>query len=171
MEIFSWLPSTVTTLKVRGFHLLQSQGGNDEQGGVSFPSLKVLEVVFCGASDSNLLHLACLCPSLTHFTVGVSMTPPPGPGPQPQAPQQGMVASHLHSLCHNTSLVQCTVLVKVGEEWIQIDGRDLLGELVLGSGSETLRKIVLYPICGICGNGLRRFILPFFRLMFQTTFP
>ena len=100
------------------------------------------------------------------------MTPPPGPGPQPQAPQQGMVASHLHSLCHNTSLVQCTVLVKVGEEWIHIDGRDLLGELVLGSGSETLRKIVLNPICGIRGNGLRRFILPFtlLRLVFSTTF-
>ena len=166
-ELLSWLPSTVTTLKVRGFHLLQSQGGNEEHGGVSYPSLKVLEVVFCGASDSNLLHLACLCPSLTHFTVVVSMTPPPGPGPQPQAPQQGMVASHLHSLCHNPSLVQCTVLVKVGEGWIQIDDRDMLGELVLGSSSETLRKIVLFPIRGICGNGLRRFILPFTHLRFE----
>ena len=168
-ELLSWLPSTVTTLKVRGFHLLQSQGGNEEHGGVSYPSLKVLEVVFCGASDSNLLHLACLCPSLTHFTVVVSMTPPPGPGPQPQAPQQGMVASHLHSLCHNPSLVQCTVLVKVGEGWIQIDDRDMLGELVLGSSSETLRKIVLFPIRGICGNGLRRFILPFTHLRFESS--
>ena len=159
-ELLSWLPSTVTTLKVRGFHLLQSNSGNEEHGGLSYPSLKILEVVFCGASDSNLLHLACLCPSLTHFTVVVSMTPPPGPQPQPQAPQQGMVASHLHSLCHNPSLVQCTVLIKVGEGWIQIDDRDMLGELVLGSSSETLRKIVLFPIRGICGNGLRRSVLP-----------
>jgi len=159
-ELLSWLPSTVTSLKVRGFHLLQSHaGGNEEHGGLSYPSLKILEVVFCGASDSNLLHLACLCPSLTHFTVVVSMTPAPGHGgPQPQAPQQGMVASHLHSLCHNPSLVQCTVLVKVGEGWIQIDDRDMLGELVLGSSSENLRKIVLFPIRGICGNGLRSLV-------------
>ena len=114
-ELLSWLPSTVTTLKVRGFHLLQSHGGNEEHGSLSYPSLKILEVVFCGASDSNLLHLACLCPSLTHFTVVVSMTPAPGGPQQPQAPQQGMVASHLHSLCHNPSLVQCTVLIKVGQ--------------------------------------------------------
>ena len=67
-----------------------------------------------------------------------------------------MVASHLHSLCHNPSLIQCTVLIKVGEGWIQIDDRDMLGELVLGSSSESLRKIVLFPIRGICGNGLRR---------------
>ena len=186
-ELLSWLPSTVTTLKVRGFHLLQSHGGNEEHGSLSYPSLKILEVVFCGASDSNLLHLACLCPSLTHFTVVVSMTPAPGGPQQPQAPQQGMVASHLHSLCHNPSLVQCTVLIKVGqglitttitpaititinlttttkvgEGWIQIDDRDMLGELVLGSSSETLRKIVLFPIRGICGNGLRRSVLSHF---------
>ena len=52
-----------------------------------------------------------------------------------------MVASHLHSLCHNSRLVQAIVLVKVGEGWIQIDDREMLGGLVLGAVSEHLRKV------------------------------
>lgn len=34
----------------------------------------------------------------------------------------------------------------------------MLGELVLGSTSESLRKIVLFPIRGICGGGLRSLV-------------
>ena len=34
----------------------------------------------------------------------------------------------------------------------------MLGELVLGSTSEHLRKIVLFPIRGICGGGLRSLV-------------
>jgi len=75
-----------------------------------------------------------------------------------QPPQHGLVASHLHSLCHNPHLVQCSVLVKVGEGWIQVDDRNMLGELVLGSSSEKLRKIVLFPIRGVCGGGLRSLV-------------
>jgi hypothetical protein len=112
--------------------------------------------VFCGSSDVNLLHISCLCPSLESLTVVVSMTAAPNPGGPPLA--QGMVASHLHSLCHNSGLVQCVVLVKIGEGWIQIDDREMLGELVLGSSSESLRKIVLFPIRGICGGGLRSLV-------------
>ena len=66
-----------------------------------------------------------------------------------------MVASHLHSLCHNSHLVECIVLIKVrqllllllllllqvGEGWLQVDDKDMLGELVLGSSSEALRKV------------------------------
>lgn len=31
--------------------------------------------------------------------------------------------------------------MKVGEGWIQVDDRNMLGELVLGSSSEKLRKV------------------------------
>ena len=42
-------------------------------------------------------------------------------GEAPQAPEgQGLEASHLHSLCHNSSLVKCVVLVKAGNGWIQV---------------------------------------------------
>ena len=64
------------------------------------------------------------------------------PNAPPQPPQHGMVASHLHSLCHNSSLVEAIVLVKVGEGWIQIDDREMLGELVLSSASQHLRKVI-----------------------------
>lgn len=50
------------------------------------------------------------------------------------------------------------MLIKVGEGWIQVDDREMLGELVLGSTSESLRKIVLFPIRGICGGGLRSLV-------------
>ena len=70
-------------------------------------------------------------------------------------PQQGLVSSHLHALCHNDSLEEVVILVKQGEGWIQMNEREMLGELVLGSTSEHLRKIVLFPLRGICGGGLR----------------
>merc|ERR1719309_816660 len=84
-DLLSWLPTTVSKLKVRGFHLLHSGSESDqvEGGGPSYPSITHIEVVFCGASDPHLLHVACLCPNLQHFTVVVSMTAaggvPPGP--------------------------------------------------------------------------------------------
>ena len=113
-----WLPKTVHTLKVRGFHLLRrvvlDPGSQQSWQGVSYPSLRNLEVVFCGSSDKDLLHVCRLCPGLEHLTIVISMTPGHGGGQVPgQPPQHGLVASHLHSLCHNPHLVQCSVLVKV----------------------------------------------------------
>merc|ERR1712110_1245291 len=87
-------------------------------------------------------HCCCLCPNLTSLTVVVSVKP-----------TQGLVSSHLHALCHNASLEQVVVLVKQGEGWIEMKG-----ELVLGSTSERLRKIVLFPLRGICGGGLRSLV-------------
>ena len=109
-----------------------------EGSGPTYSQLRTLEIVFCGSSDKDLLHVCCLCPSLEHMTVVVSMSPAQ---PPQQPPQHGMVASHLHSLCHNSRLVQAIVLVKVGEGWIQIDDREMLGGLVLGAVSEHLRKV------------------------------
>ena len=68
---------------------------------------------------------------------------------------QGLVSSHLHALCHNASLEQVVVLVKQGEGWIEMKEREMLGELVLAASSEHLRKVVLFPLRGICGGGLR----------------
>ena len=73
-------------------------------------------------------------------------------------PSPGLVSSHLHALCHNASLEQVVVLVKQGEGWIEMKEREMLGELVLGSTSERLRKIVLFPLRGICGGGLRSLV-------------
>jgi len=157
-DVLGWLPSSVQNLKIRGFHLLRRVQAEIQEGtGPTYNNIKLVEIVFCGSSDVNLLHISCLCPSLEHLTVVVSMTSVPTAAP-PQPPTQGMVASHLHSLCHNSALVQCIVLIKVGEGWIQVDDREMLGELVLGSTSETLRKIVLFPIRGICGGGLRSLV-------------
>jgi len=160
-DVLSWLPQSVSTLKVRGFHLLHrpgAPGGGEEGSGPKYPSVKSVEIVFCGSSDPNLLHISCLCPDLEKLTIVVSMIGSPTVAGPPGPPTQGMVASHLHSLCHNNSLVECVVLVKVGEGWIQIDDREMLGELVLGSSSDNLRKIVLFPIRGICGGGLRSLV-------------
>jgi len=158
-DVLSWLPPSVKNLKIRGFHLLRRiQSEIQEGSGPSFNNLKSVEIVFCGSSDTNLLHISCMCPNLKHLTVVVSMTSTPNNNTPPQPPTQGMVASHLHSLCHNSSLVQCIVLIKVGEGWLQVDDREMLGELVLGSTSENLRKIVLFPIRGICGGGLRSLV-------------
>ena len=46
--------------------------------GASYPSLKTLEVVFCGSSDKDLLHVCRLCPGLEHLTIVISMTPGQG---------------------------------------------------------------------------------------------
>ena len=124
-DVLGWLPKSVHTLKIRGFHLLrrvnlEPEGGRDHP---TYPHLRNLEVVFCGSSDRDLLHVCCLCPGLEYMTVVVSMTSAGGaapPGQPPQPPQHGMVASHLHAVCHNPALVQCIVLVKVGEGWIQV---------------------------------------------------
>ena len=119
--MLGWLPSSVQNLKIRGFHLLRRVQAEIQEGaGPTYNNLKLVEIVFCGSSDINLLHISCLCPSLEHLTVVVSMTSVPTAAP-PQPPTQGMVASHLHSLCHNSSLVQCIVLIKVGEGWIQVE--------------------------------------------------
>jgi hypothetical protein len=179
-RLLSWLPPSLAKLKVRGFHLLRSGGAEEVEGGggPTYPGIKSLEFVFCGASDPHLLHVACLCPNLESLTVVVSMTG--GQGGAPQPPQQGMIASHLHSLCHNPSLVECIVLVKVsascglgagtdrqdmqvGEGWIQVDDRDMLGELVLGSSSETLRKvrptnITFITICRLSSSRFGAFV-------------
>jgi len=155
-HLLSWIPPTLTTLKVRGFHLLPSTSMEGEQGGPSYPFLTTLEVVFCGTSDRDLLHLACLCPALRHLTVVVSMTS--GGGGPPAPPTEGLVTGHLHALCHNPGVVECIVLVKAGEGWLQVDDRDMLGELVLGAASPNLRKIVLFPVRGVCGNGLRSLV-------------
>ena len=48
--------------------------------------------------------------------------------------------------------------MKQGEGWIQMNEREMLGELVLGSTSDYLRKIVLFPLRGICGGGLRSLV-------------
>ena len=119
------------------------RGEEPQEGtGQQFPHITHLEVVFCITQDKNLLHLACLCPSLQQFVVVVSMgSGPPGPGGAPQAQTIGMDASHLHSLCHAPLLTECVVLVKQGEGWIQVDDRETLGELVLGVSSEKLRKV------------------------------
>ena len=92
-----------------------------EGEGPSYPGLKSLTIVYCGASDRDLLHVCCLCPHLRHLTVVVSLVSTVhGPNHPPQPPQHGLVSSHLHSLCHNSSLIQVTVLVKAGEGWIQV---------------------------------------------------
>jgi len=157
-DVLTWLPPSVQNVKVRGFHLLRRVQSEIQEGsGPTYSNLKSVEIVFCGASDIHLLHISCMCPNLQHLTVVVSMTNTPNNGP-PQPPAQGMKASHLHSLCHNSDLIQCIVLIKVGEGWIQVDDREMLGELVLGSTSESLRKIVLFPIRGICGGGLRSLV-------------
>jgi len=158
-DMLLWSPKTLHTLKIRGFHLLRRVNMEMAEGsGPSYPHIKTLEIVFCGSSDRELLHVCCLCPQLEHLTLVVSMTAMMTPNAPPQPPQHGMVASHLHSLCHNSSLVEAIVLVKVGEGWIQIDDREMLGELVLSSASQHLRKIVLFPIRGICGGGLRSLV-------------
>lgn len=158
-DVLLWLPPTVTNLKIRGFHLVRRGAEPQEGKGQQFPHITHLEVVFCVTQDKNLLHVACLCPNLEHFTVVVSMGGGPGAGPgELHAPTIGMDASHLHSLCHAPNLTECVVLVKQGEGWIQIDDRETLGELVLGVGSEKLRKIVLFPVKGVCGGGLRSLV-------------
>jgi len=156
-EVLSWLPATLTSLTVRGFHLAAGRLQQREGEGPTYPALRTLEIVFCGCSDPDLLHVSCLCPGLQHLTVVVSMVTL-APGGPPQPPSQGMAASHLHSLCHNTNLVSAVALVKVGEGWIQVEDREVVGELVLGSHSEHLRKLVLFPIRGICGGGLRSLV-------------
>ena len=113
-----------------------------EGQGPTYLNIKKLEIVYCGSSDRDLLHVCCMCPGLQYVTIVVSMTPALSPGaPQPQPPQQGMVASHMHSLCHNPSVVEIIVLVKVGEGYIQIEDRDMLAEMVLSSTSDQLRKV------------------------------
>ena len=112
-----------------------------EGTGPTYPQIKTLEVVFCGSSDKDLLYVCCMCPNLEYVTVVVSMSPASPAQPPQQPPQHGMASTHLHSLCHNPRLVQAIVLVKVGEGWIQVDNREMLGELVLGAVSEHLRKV------------------------------
>ena len=47
------------------------------------------------------------------------------------------------------------MLVKQGQGWIEMKEREMLGELVLGCSSDHLRKILLFPLRGICAGGLR----------------
>jgi len=157
-EVLNWLSPSVKHLKIRGFHLIRRGEEPQEGKGKQFPHITHLEVVFCVTQDKNLLHVACLCPNLEKFTVVVSMGGAPGPCGTPQPPPVGMDASHLHSLCHAPNLTECVVLIKTGEGWIQIDDRETLGELVLGVGSEKLRKIVLFPVRGVCGGGMRTLV-------------
>ena len=99
-----------------------------------------------------LIHTLTTHPNLVTLTVVVSIKPNQGQS------SQGLVSSHLHALCHNASLEQVVVLVKQGEGWIEMREREMLGELVLGSTSDHLRKIVLFPLRGICGGGLRSLV-------------
>ena len=59
--------------------MLDPQGQQTWQG-ASYPGLRTLEVVFCGSSDKDLLHVCRLCPGLEHVTIVISMTPGPGGG-------------------------------------------------------------------------------------------
>jgi len=157
-DLLSWLPPTVSTVKVRGFHLVRRLNLTVEEGaGPRYPRLAHLEVALCGSSDRDLLHCCCLCPNLVTLTVVVSLRSVTANAP-PGGAQQSLVSSHLHSLCHNNSLEEVIILVKQGEGWIQMEEREMLGELVLGSTSDHLRKIVLFPLRGICGGGLRSLV-------------
>jgi len=154
-DVLSFLPPSVSSLKLKGFHLHRRPGAEEREGdGPLYPNLRSLQLLFCGCSDMQVLHVSCLCPHLETLLLVVTLDHQAGAqGEQHQA--QGLDASHLHSLCHMDSLVTCVVLVKAGHGWIQINDRERLGEFVLGSSSEYLRKIVLFPIRGVCAGGLR----------------